>query len=110
MKDTLNNIEQLIPILKEFQTKGTANISIDEKLLLKKTYNNIHPHVQVDISCTTCILHYLNQLLAFYEREKPKQILIEHAPEETTPKKNKPMKKKNTNVTRTKRTVQKKNS
>jgi hypothetical protein len=68
-KETIfENIRQLMPVLRDYQTKGSAIINPDLKLILRDTYQAIHP-VQVDLSCSTCVLYYLNVLVTWYERE-----------------------------------------
>jgi len=66
------NIEQLMPILDQFKKKGTATITINEKIMLRQTFQAIHQGTFVDITCSTCIVNYLTILRAYYEREKPK--------------------------------------
>lgn len=67
-EEILFNIEKLMPILYEFNTKGTANITVDEQQLLKATYEAMIPGVQVTLSCQTCLIHYLNMMLSYKER------------------------------------------
>lgn len=72
-EEILNNIERFITILQEYNANGKAVISLDDKLLLKSTYQAVHPDVHPDVSCNACCLTYMNMLVAYYEREKPKQ-------------------------------------
>lgn len=69
-----NNIKNLLPILQEFRTKGRATISNDDKLLLKETYQQIIPVQQMDLACSSCILHYLTMLESYMDREYPKYL------------------------------------
>lgn len=61
--ERFSNIQQLIPVL------TTKEITIEQKEILKKTYQSLFPGVQVNLTCGSCINSYLNNLLAWYERE-----------------------------------------
>ena len=66
-------IEPLLEKLKDHQRTGTIIFKdIDQKLSIKTVYREIHPGVNVELSCDSCVLHTLNLLLAWYEREYPK--------------------------------------
>lgn len=60
------NIQQLVPALK------TEFLARDKHDMLRDTYNHILPGTQMDLTCPTCVKHYLNILLSYYEREYPK--------------------------------------
>jgi hypothetical protein len=83
-QDTIfTNIQQLLPILREFQEKGTALINNDQRLLLKDTYIAVMGYVQMDVACSSCVIHYLNILASYQDREYPKfleaQLAVESA-------------------------------
>ncbi len=70
-KEIFFDIQQLLPILKAYQAQGSAEITIEQKLLLKKTYKQVNPSVTIDVSCGSCVVHVLYMLSAFFEREYP---------------------------------------
>lgn len=70
----LENIAKELVYLKEFQKHGVTKIPIEDKLLIKEIYKEIAPHIQVNLTCDSCIIGYLNSMLSYYEREKPRLI------------------------------------
>ena len=66
----LQNIQKLIPILVTFNKSGQAKITPDQQQLLKETYQAIY-QLPAQISCSTCVIEYLNQLLSYYEKHAP---------------------------------------
>ncbi len=74
-------IEPLIEKLKEHQQTGTIIFKdMDQKLSIKTVYREIYPGVNVELSCSSCVLHCLNMILSFYEREYPKYQRSIHQP------------------------------
>lgn len=72
MKEKLEKIEGFIQLLKVGRKTGTITFdSIEQKLELKKVYESIY-NVTAQISCDSCVRFYLEQLEAFYDREKLK--------------------------------------
>jgi len=68
-------IEDLLVLLTEHRKSGTLTFkSADDKALLRAIYKDIYPQVSPDLNCVTCILSYLNNLQAWYEREHPKYL------------------------------------
>lgn len=64
--------EQLLPVLNQFTTTGSAEISIDTKLALRDVYRAINPQVgNMDLACQNCILHYLSIASSWAERQYP---------------------------------------
>lgn len=68
MKEQLEAIESLLPILHTARQTGKLIIHPDEKQVLIKVYRHIY-HVLPNVNCGTCVNHYLNMLEAYYERE-----------------------------------------
>lgn len=68
MKQQLEAIESLLPILHNATATGKLIIHPDEKQILIRVYQHIY-HVLPNVNCGTCVLHYLNMLSAYYERE-----------------------------------------
>lgn len=71
-KSFFDRIKQLINKLETYRKTSTITFKdMDEKLTLKDVYQTIYPSVQVDMSCPTCVTHYLLMLESFYQREYP---------------------------------------
>ena len=65
--------ETLLERLATYRKTGTVKFkNMDEKMTLKEVYQEIFPQFYLDLSCSGCVLAYLNNLLAWYERERPK--------------------------------------
>jgi hypothetical protein len=74
-KELFQLIEPLIERLKEHQRTGSTRFKdMDEKLTLRTVYKEIYPGVEVSLACDSCVLHCLNMLLSYYEREYPKYL------------------------------------
>ena len=72
-KELFDNIAFLLDKLKGYrQTQTLSFANHDEKLILQDVYKQIYPYLHVDLSCSGCVLSYLNNLEAWYEREYPK--------------------------------------
>ena len=67
-----NNIKTLLPVLTEYNTTGRAQISIDQKLLLKQLAKDILNVPNPNIACDSCVISYLHHLYSYHEREYPK--------------------------------------
>jgi hypothetical protein len=68
-------LKQLIDKLEDYKKTSIVTFKdVEEKQLLRTVYTEIYRGVQVDISCTKCVLNYLNIMLAYYEREYPKHV------------------------------------
>lgn len=76
----LSNVEQLIPILQSFQKNRQATIDQNQQELLRKTYYSIYG-IQPSLSCGTCVIEHLHQLLAWYEKHSGKPIVNAPVPE-----------------------------
>lgn len=75
------DIQGLLPILSEFTSNGNAQISIDQKLLLKQLAKDVLNVPNPNIACDSCVISYLHHLYSFNEREYPK--FIEQQPKKT---------------------------
>jgi len=67
-----NDIKTLLPVLTEYNTTGRAQISIDQKLLLKQLAKDILKVPNPNIACDSCVVSYLHHLYSYHEREYPK--------------------------------------
>lgn len=63
-------IEMLLSYLTKYNQIGKLELGIEERIILKEVYSDIFK-VTPNIGCESCILHYLNMLLSYYEREFP---------------------------------------
>lgn len=67
-----DNLKQLNDVLKIYKENGTAHISIEKKIILRDVYRNIYGlGIQVDLSCSNCVVMYLTFLHSYFEREWP---------------------------------------
>ena len=83
-----DNIEQLLDVLATYQRTGHVKVTVEQQILIRDSYRVIYPDVTVQLGCSSCILQYLNMLVAFYEREYPKFANLKSAEaEESKPKK-----------------------
>lgn len=71
LQEQLQIAARLLPYLYKNNETGILNIDVDAKQELKKLYQDLH-HVQPNVGCGSCILHYLTMIEAWYERENPK--------------------------------------
>ncbi len=72
-QEKIELIELLVNYLHTYNATGRMKIDPDHILPFKRIYMDIY-RVTPNTGCITCVLHYLNQLQAFLEREKPKWI------------------------------------
>ncbi len=71
-QEFFDQAQDLLTVLEEVQATGRASLTAEQQHTMRRVYSQISPGVQLDLSCSTCILHYLNMLLAWFEREYPK--------------------------------------
>ncbi len=81
----------LLSKLDEHKITGTIHFTdMAEKMTLKEVYQSIHGGIQMDLSCPSCVFHYLNMLQAWFQREWPKHLKttvveVSNVVEEITP-------------------------
>jgi hypothetical protein len=67
--------KQLIPVLMEYRKKGITTITPEQSQTLKQIYESIYKGVTVNLSCSTCIIHYIHLLIAWKEKhEQPLEV------------------------------------
>ena len=67
-----DGIKELNDIVTEYKLNGTANITIEQKLMLKEIYQSIYGrNINMDLSCSTCIITQIIFLHSWYVREFP---------------------------------------
>lgn len=81
----LNTINTLLHHLNEYRATGNATLTLQDQQSLKEVYQDIYK-VKANVSCSSCVLHYLTMLESFYQREykAPEPLPVEVVP---TPKK-----------------------
>lgn len=62
-------IQNLIPYLETYNASGQVKMDTEARQQLKNVYADIYGINNPDINCSTCVIHYLNMLLSWYERE-----------------------------------------
>jgi hypothetical protein len=67
----LNQIHYLLTKLATYNQTGKVQLSHDDNIILKNIYQKIFK-VTANTGCPTCVVHYLNMLQSYYEREAPK--------------------------------------
>lgn len=65
-------IETLLPKVEQYNKTKSVYLSLDEKLLIQKLYKELLPMSNPSLACDSCVIHYMNTLLSFHEREFPK--------------------------------------
>jgi hypothetical protein len=72
-KQLFTDIEKLLPRLEELQKSGTVDFTNapEDVPLIGEVIKKLIQGIQPSLSCSTCIIHYLNTMLSFYEREYP---------------------------------------
>lgn len=80
LNEQLSNVEQLLPVLHSFQKNRQATIDLNQQELLKTTYLSIYG-IQPTLSCSTCVIEHLHQLLAWYEKNGLAPIINIPAPQ-----------------------------
>jgi len=99
------HLQILAERLAEHRKTGVLTFKdLDEKAMLKTTYQSIYGNIQMDLNCPSCILHYMNNLIAWYDRNRPKEQPIEQVikqettqegPQDPPAEVKKPIRKKN---------------
>ena len=65
-------IKELNEIVIEYKANGTANITFEQKLMLKEVYLSIYDrNTNMDLSCSQCVLTYIIFIHNWYVREFP---------------------------------------
>lgn len=70
-KEKFEGIQYLTGLLNQYNQKGNLKFTVEDGQLLKSIYSPIFQVYNLSLSCSSCILHYLNSLLSYYEREYP---------------------------------------
>lgn len=65
-------IEILLPILREFQSKGTAQMDVEKKMLLQEVYLQVLQVTIMNLAFSTCVVHYMTVMASYHSREFPK--------------------------------------
>jgi hypothetical protein len=68
------NIETILNYLKEYNRIQVIDFSKNpsDKDLFKAVLKQVYPSVQPDLTCASCVVHLMNNLQAYYEREYSK--------------------------------------
>lgn len=70
-EERLRIIESLIPYLQTYYAAETVKMDYDVRQELKRVYGDIYNVYNLDVSCSTCVVHYLNMLHSWYDTNKP---------------------------------------
>jgi excinuclease UvrABC nuclease subunit len=66
----LTHIQSLLPILSTYRLKGVATVTQEHKDTLTRVYSIINPRVQVQLTCQSCLIHYLNMIQRYYDKNR----------------------------------------
>ena len=95
LKQQLDAIESLLPLLQDYRN-GKMIIHPEQKEVLTQVYIDIYK-VRPNVSCGSCVMHYLNQFYSFFEMHsgiQPLDTITPPEPVEPTPEPEPPIKKK----------------
>ena len=78
----LQTIQNLLYYLNEYRATGAVTLTMQDQQNLKEVYQSIYK-VKPNVSCSTCVLHYLTMLESYYQREyiAPEPLPVEVVPE-----------------------------
>ena len=74
----------LLPVIKEYNETKKLNITFEQRQLIKKVWENMFLG-QTDVNCFSCLIHSLQVIESFFEREKPKEVKEVEKLEEVKP-------------------------
>ena len=60
--------DEVLPILHQFNATGQAKADFELRQKVKQLYSSITGIYMVDVSCNTCLIHYLNMILSWQDR------------------------------------------
>lgn len=67
-EEVLQTIKDNIPQIKKREMAYAV-----EKPLIKRLYEEIFPMTRLDLNCPACLRSYIDQLLGYYQENKPKE-------------------------------------
>lgn len=74
-KKALNIIEtELNPVLAQYHKTKSAEFGTTQSLRLREVMNFIVPGITLQLTCTSCVLHYLNTVAAWHEEQTAKPV------------------------------------